>query len=105
MGLKNATTLNFIKGLKVAAMKTIALGRTAGTRNHYYVAANPRDAESIVVGFLGGRERPEIFVQSPTGSTATQGQSFDADIMTFKIRFGVGAKVIDWRWLQGSLTP
>ena len=103
--LKNATTLNFIKGQKVTAMKTIALGRSAGTLNHYYLAANPRDAESIVVGFLGGRERPEIFVQSPTGSTATQGQAFDADIMTFKIRFGVGAKVIDWRWIQGSLTP
>ena len=103
--LKNATTLNFIRGLGVKAMKTIALGLTAGTRNRYYVASNPDGAESIVVGFLGGRERPEIFVQSPTGSTATQGQAFDADIMTFKIRFGVGAKVIDWRWLQGSLTP
>ncbi len=102
---ETATKANFIKGLGVTAMKTIGLGRTAGTQNRWYVIANPRDAESIVVGFLGGRDRPEIFVQSPVGATAMNGAAFDADQLTFKIRFGVAAKVIDFRWIQGSLTP
>jgi hypothetical protein len=102
-GSEELTIANFIKGLGVTAMKTIGLGRTAGTQNRWYVVANPRDAECIVVGFLGGRDRPEIFVQSPT-ATPTVGASFDADQLTFKIRFGVAAKVVDFRWIQGSLT-
>ncbi len=101
---ETATKANFIKGLGVTAMKTIGLGRTSGTENRWYVVANPRDAESIVVGFLGGRDRPEIFTQSPIGATAINGAAFDADQLTFKIRFGVAAKVIDFRWIQGSLT-
>ena len=83
-------------------MKTIGLGRTSGTENRWYVVANPRDAESIVVGFLGGRDRPEIFVQSPT-QTPTSGESFDADILSFKIRYGFGVAAEDHRWIQGSL--
>lgn len=101
---QDATRANFIKGLGVTAMKTIGIGRTSATKNRWYVVASPRDAECIVVGFLGGRDRPEIFVQSPT-ATPTVGASFDADLLTFKIRFGVAAKVVDFRWIQGSLTP
>ncbi len=100
---QDATRANFIKGLGVTAMKTIGIGRTSATKNRWYVVASPRDAECIVVGFLGGRDRPEIFVQSPT-ATPTVGASFDADLLTFKIRFGVAAKVVDFRWIQGSLT-
>lgn len=102
-GADDQTTRSFVNGHQVSLMMTVGLGRTAGTINRYFVMANPREASSIKVGFLGGRDRPEIFVQSPT-QTPTSGESFDADILTFKIRYGFGVAAEDHRWIQGSLT-
>lgn len=102
-GSDDQTTRSFVNGHAVDLMMTVGLGRTAGTINRWFVMANPREASSIKVGFLGGRDRPEIFVQSPT-QTPTSGESFDADILTFKIRYGFGVAAEDHRWIQGSLT-
>lgn len=99
---EDATIRSFVNRLGVKTFSTLGIGRTAGTSFRWYVAASPRDAETIVVGFLGGRDRPDIFVQSPM-DTPTAGAAFLSDALTFKIRLGVGAKVADWRWIQGSL--
>ena len=71
-------------------------------KNNFEVVIRPQDAETIVVGFLNGRDAPDIFVQSPI-DTPTSGASFDADVLTFKTRLVVGAKVADHRWITGSL--
>lgn len=104
-GAEDSTVINFVRRLGVDGFPTIGLGRTTtptDTRFRWYVAASPKDAETIVVGFLGGRDRPDLFVQSPV-DTPTAGAAFESDALTFKSRLGVGAKVADFRWIVGSL--
>lgn len=102
---EDATVANFVRKLGIEAFPTIGLGLnviSATSEFRWYVAANPKDVETIAVGFLGGRDRPDLFVQSPI-DTPVAGAAFDSDELTFKQRLVVGAKVADFRWLQGSL--
>ncbi len=98
----DATTRSFVHFKGVRTLSSIELGRTATTDTHWWVMADPRDAETIAVGFLGGRDSPEIFVQSPM-DTPTSGGAFDADVLTFKTRFVFGVTAVDFRWIVGSL--
>jgi len=98
---EDSTLKNVLKSkFGMEALGTIGLGRTAGTTLFWYIAAAGRDAETIAVGFLGGRDRPDIFVQGI--DTPTSGSMFDADKITYKIRLVCGAKVVDHRWIQRS---
>ncbi len=100
---EDSTVRSFVNKLGVKTFVTLGLGRGGANNKYYwYIAASPRDAETIAVGFLGGRDRPDIFVQSPA-DTPTSGAAFEADAITFKIRLVVGARVADWRWIQGNL--
>ncbi len=102
---EDATVANFVRKLGIEAFPTIGLGLnviSATSEFRWYVAANPKDVETIAVGFLGGRDRPDLFVQSPI-DTPVAGAAFDSDELTFKQRLVVGAKVADFRWIQGSL--
>ena len=101
---EDATVRSFVNKKGVETFETVGLGRTDDKKLRYYIAMAPEDGETIVVGFLGGRDRPDIFVQSPT-ETPTSGAAFTSDELTFKVRLGVGVKVADHRWIQGSLTP
>ena len=101
-GSEDATLKNFLQSIGMQSMATLGLGRTTATDDHFWVATEPREAETIAVGFLGGRRTPEIFIQSPE-STPTAGAAFTADEMTFKIRHIWGVKLVDWRWISGSL--
>ncbi len=99
----DATTRSFVNVKNVKTFETLGLGVTTPTINRFYVSTNNRDGgETIVVGFLGGRDRPDIFVQSPV-DTPTSGAAFTADELTFKVRLGVGVQVADHRWIQASL--
>lgn len=100
-GSEDATISNANNRWGVSAMMSIALGLTAATDDQWYVVTSPDDAETIAVGFLGGRDQPDIFVQGV--DTPTNGSFFDADAITFKVRLVVGAKVLDHRWIAGSL--
>ena len=97
----DATLVNVNKRWNVQAFPTIGLGRTSSTDDHWYVMADPQDVETISVGFLGGRETGDIFVQGV--DTPTAGSMFDADSITFKVRLVCAAKVVDWRGIAGSL--
>jgi len=98
---EDATIDNVLKKkFLMRALGTIGLGRTSGTKNFWYIAASGKDADTIAVGFLGGRDRPDIFVQGV--DTPTAGSMFDADKITYKIRLVVGARVVDHRWIQRS---
>lgn len=99
---EDSTLVNFVREVGLMPFPTIGLGRSGTTEFRWYVTADPRDTETIVVGFLGGRDRPDIFVQSPV-DTPVAGAAFEADQLTFKVRLGVGAKVANHQWIQGSL--
>ncbi len=101
----DATTRSFVNASNVKRFETLGLGVTTPTINRFYVSTNNRDGgETIVVGFLGGRDRPDIFVQSPV-DTPTSGAAFTADELTFKVRLGLGVQIADHRWIQASLVP
>ena len=61
---------------------------TAG-HNDWLLFADPKRAPTIELGFLGGRDRPEVIAQ-PAGA----GENFTSDKVTFKVRFVTGAAVV-----------
>jgi hypothetical protein len=67
--------------------------------NDFAVAADPMDIPSIEIGFLDGREEPEIFVQD----SPTVGSLFASDKITYKIRHIYGGAVTDYRGLAKNV--
>ncbi|ABM34645.1 hypothetical protein QRO08_03755 [Paracidovorax citrulli] len=61
--------------------------------NDWCTAADPADIPGIELGFLDGREEPELFVQD----SPTVGSMFAADKLTYKIRHIYGGAVTDYR--------
>ena len=61
--------------------------------NDWAVVADPRQIPTIEVGFLNGREEPELFVQD----TPNVGSLFSNDQVTYKIRHIYNGAVMDYR--------
>jgi hypothetical protein len=57
------------------------------------LAADPRDIPTIEIGFLDGREEPELFVQD----MPNVGSMFSNDTLTYKMRHVYGGNVLDYR--------
>ena len=55
--------------------------------------AKPSSIATIEVGFLAGRETPEIFVK----------EDFEQDLITYKGRIAFGGGVLDYRGFYGSI--
>lgn len=70
-----------------------------GDENNYYLSANPSDIEGIEIGFLNGKEDPEILVQDQP----TVGDVFVYDTIRHKIRHEYGGAVVDFRAFAGSI--
>jgi len=68
--------------------------------NNWYLVADPRLIPTIEVGFLGGREVPEMFTENPGA-----GSSFYADKVVFKIRYVFGVSIVDHRGFHGNIVP
>jgi hypothetical protein len=67
--------------------------------NNWYATADKADVPLIEIGFLGGQEEPEIFIQD----NPSQGSLFSNDQIKYKIRHVYGGAVMDFRGLQGNL--
>lgn len=61
--------------------------------NDWCTAADPADIPGIEMGFLDGKEEPELFVQD----SPTVGSMFAADKLTYKLRHIYGGAVTDFR--------
>jgi hypothetical protein len=61
--------------------------------NDWFAFADPADVPILEVGFLNGREEPELFVQD----MANVGSVFAADKVTYKIRHIWGIGILDHR--------
>ncbi len=70
-----------------------------GDENNYYLSAKPSDVEGIEIGFLNGREEPEILVQDQP----TQGNVFVYDTIRYKVRHEYGGAVVDYRAFAGAI--
>lgn len=67
--------------------------------NDYWVAASLDQTPLIEIGFFGGREEPELFVQD----TPNQGSLFSNDVITYKIRHIYGGAVLDFRGFAAGI--
>jgi len=70
-----------------------------GDENNYYLSALPKDIEGLEIGFLNGREEPEILVQDQP----TVGNVFTYDTIRYKVRHEYGGAVIDFRAFAASI--
>lgn len=61
--------------------------------NNWYVLADPRQIEGIELGFLNGREEPELIVQDQPQN----GTVFTNDAITYKVRHIFGGNWLDFR--------
>ena len=101
---EDSTVRSFINRLGIQVKKSVSLGRTAGTNDRAYLTARRGDSEGIAVGFLNGKETPDLFVQGPN-DTPTSGEAFTADVLTFKARMPVEAVAVDHRFIVGINIP
>lgn len=67
--------------------------------NNWYLAASPADIPGIEIGFLDGKEEPELFVQD----MPNVGSMFNNDKLTYKIRHIYSGAITDFRAFDGSL--
>lgn len=67
--------------------------------NNWFLAADPGDIPTIEIGFLDGKEEPELFIQD----MPTSGSMFSNDKLTYKIRHIYGGAVLDYRGFYGAL--
>jgi len=70
-----------------------------GNENNYYLSAQVNDLPGIEVGFLNGREEPELLVQDQP----TQGNVFVYDQIRYKVRHEYGGAVTDFRAFAASI--
>lgn len=67
--------------------------------NNWYATADKSQIPLIELGFYGGNEDPELFVQD----NPTQGSLFSNDQIKYKIRHIYGGAVTEYRGLDGSV--
>lgn len=67
--------------------------------NDWCLSADKNDIPSVEIGFLDGKEEPEILIQD----NPSVGSVFTNDVITYKIRHIYGAAVTDWRGLHKAV--
>ena len=69
--------------------------------NNWYVLADPGQIEMIELGFLDGREVPELIAQSSPDA----GSVFTNDAISWKVRHVFGGAFLDYRGGYGAIVP
>ncbi len=90
-----AAAPNFIRKLNLQVI-TVDYWTDA---NNYWVTASIDQTPMIEVGFFGGREDPELFIQDQPN----MGSLFSNDQIVYKIRHIYGGGVIDYRGFSGAI--
>jgi hypothetical protein len=94
----NAATEPNIQVQRYGLNELIVL-ETMSDANDWFILADPRLQPTIEMGFVDGREEPELFVQDQPNV----GSVFSADKVSWKLRHEYGGKVEDWRGMQGGI--
>lgn len=69
--------------------------------NDWYLSADRNDIPAVEVGFLDGKQEPELLVQDDPRS----GSVFSNDVITYKLRHIYGGCVTDFRGLYKAVVP
>lgn len=67
--------------------------------NDWFLMADPQDVETIEIGFVGGREAPELLMQDAPDA----GSVFTNDAISFKVRHEYGGGWVDFRGAQRNV--
>jgi hypothetical protein len=76
--------------------------------NNWYLIADPQEAPVIGVGFLNGRDTPDVFLKDPGMRNVLGGNdpySMEFDEIVWKIRQDWGTGLMDWRGAVGAIVP
>ncbi|MBE3561061.1 MAG: Mu-like prophage major head subunit gpT family protein [Ktedonobacteraceae bacterium] len=65
------------------------------TATQWFLAGDPREIDTIEIGFVGGQINPALFIQD----MPLLGLNFSQDAITYKIRHEYGGAVVDYRGL------
>jgi phage major head subunit gpT-like protein len=65
----------------------------------WFLAADPREVDTIEIGFVGGQVNPALFIQDQP----LFGLNFTQDVITYKIRHEYGGCVVDYRGLYRGI--
>lgn len=66
--------------------------------NDWYVAADPFEFPTCEIGFVGGQETPELFVQD----NASFGSMFDSDRVVYKLKHAYGGTILRHEGVHGN---
>ena len=99
---ETGTTPNIFKGKYKTwqgAAEPFHVANYEASTTKYVLIADPQEIPTIEVGFLGGQQEPELFVQDDE----RVGSRFSADKITYKIRHVYSGAVLDYRgFVQGN---
>lgn len=90
---EDSTVANFFGVNWPGALEYVPIIYPTATTTRWELVADPHQAQTMAVGFLNGRDEPEVFVQD----METVGSRFTADKITYKVRGTVGAATLDHR--------
>lgn len=65
----------------------------------YYLFADPSDTPVILVGFLNGKQDPDLLIEAPTMVNVAGGSDpyeYEIDLLRYKVRFDYGGAVALW---------
>lgn len=95
--VENQNRPNFIQKVGIIPV-TIPQATDA---NDWYMMTDSKDLPTCEVGFLGGRQEPELLIADTATSdvNATTGGMFSADRVVYKVRLIFGTCVLDYRGL------
>ena len=65
----------------------------------WFMVADPREVDTIEVGFVGGIVNPQLFVQD----SPLLGMNFSQDIISYKCRHEYGGAILDFRSLYRGI--
>lgn len=65
----------------------------------WFLIADPREVDTIEIGFVGGQVNPALFIQDQP----LFGLNFTQDVITYKIRHEYGGAVVDYRGLYRGI--
>jgi hypothetical protein len=66
----------------------------------WWLVGDPADCDGLEVGFLNGRDSPELFLMDDP----RVGTVFTNDQISYKVRFEFGAGIVNWRPFVGYMT-
>ena len=87
--------VNILKG----KLEVIVSPYLRGDSDNWYVVADPNETDTIEIGFVQGKETPEVIVQD----NPLMGYVFNADKISYKVRYEFGGCVADYRAFIGSI--